>query len=63
MAIPKGFLLYPLVIYPVIRLRNIRKVNVVVYSILILPKHEINRRTKLDRIFLINIVYIDPEVF
>jgi hypothetical protein len=62
-AIPKGFLPCPLVIHPVIRLRDIRKVDVAAHSVLIPPKYGIDRYAKFDRIILIDTVGIDLEVF
>jgi hypothetical protein len=63
MILPKSFLLYILVIYPGIRLGDIRKVNITTCSVLILPKHGVDCCTKLDRILLIDIVGIHLEIF
>jgi hypothetical protein len=62
-AIPKGFLPYPLVIYPIVRLGDIQKVDVAARSVLIPLKHGIDRCAKLNRIFLINTAGVHPEVF
>jgi hypothetical protein len=62
-AIPKGFLPCPLVIHPVVRLGDIRKVDVAARSVLIPPKHGIDRRAKLNCILLIDTAGIYPEVF
>jgi hypothetical protein len=59
----KGLFPCPLVIRPSVRLGDICQVDVAARYILILPKHGIDRRAKLNCILLIDTAGVYPEVF
>jgi hypothetical protein len=61
-TLPEGLFPCPLVIRSGVGFGDIRKVDVAARSVLIPPKHGINRRAKLDRILLIDATGVNPEV-
>ena len=59
---PKGLLLYPLVIHFSVGFGDIRKVDVAARYVLIPLKHGIDRHAKLNRILLIDVAGVYPEI-
>jgi hypothetical protein len=61
-TVPEGLFPYPLVIRFGVGFGDIRKIDVAVYCILILPKYRIDRCAELNCILLIDTAGVYPEV-